>query len=38
MKAIKYFLFFLTAMVLPAWVELIWGGLGKEKVDDTTTL
>ncbi len=24
MKVVRYVLFFLTAMILPAWVDLIW--------------
>ena len=38
MKIVKYFLFFLTAMLLPAWVDLIWKDFEEGKADDTTTI
>ena len=38
MKIVKCILFFLTAMLPPAWVDLIWGDFEEGKADDTTTL
>ncbi len=36
-KVVKLLLFILTAILLPGWVDLIWGDF-EEKADDTTTL